>query len=569
MKKILNIAIIFGIVLGTGFFSALIVDASILQIAGGGTSVPSFTAYAPIFGGITATGALQSGTVGTSGQVLTSNGAGALPTFQPAGAASSITVGSTSITSGNNGYIEYNNSGILGELATTGSSSVVRATSPTLVTPALGVATATSINGVTISGSSTPALTVTGTTAVSGTNTGDQTITLTGNVTGSGTGSFATTIGAGVVTNAMLAGSISNANLANSTISGISLGSNLANLTATDSTLTFSGSYNGGTARTVGLNLGNGNTFTAEQQIQLTTTQLSVNYDGTHTTTFTTSSAGGLTIADTTGVVTLPTLVFGTVGTSNAATCSSTGIGLTSTAIMQFNGVTNTSCRYTAGGSSSSTLTASSNYANFIVGSSPLTAAASGTHGILANIVIQPIGTVTNATPVTITNTASLYIAGAGSGGTNNYALWDVGQSRLDLGSDATGDIFYRASTGVFTRLAIGAAGTHLVVSSGLPSWTAQTGVSNYTHTIFTPTTGQTITLINNQYNIVNPAGALLALTINLPSTPANNDVVYIKFTQNVTTVTYANGTVVDGITAPTAGGLTVLTYDSGTTSWY
>jgi len=39
----------------------------------------------------------------------------------------------------------------------------------------------------------------------SGTNTGDQTITLTGNVTGSGTGSFATTIGAGVVTLAMQA----------------------------------------------------------------------------------------------------------------------------------------------------------------------------------------------------------------------------------------------------------------------------------------------------------------------------------------------------------------------------
>lgn len=41
--------------------------------------------------------------------------------------------------------------------------------------------------------------------ASSGTNTGDQTITLTGNVTGSGTGSFATTIAAGVVSNAMLA----------------------------------------------------------------------------------------------------------------------------------------------------------------------------------------------------------------------------------------------------------------------------------------------------------------------------------------------------------------------------
>lgn len=49
-------------------------------------------------------------------------------------------------------------------------------------------------------------LTVLGNT--SGSNTGDQTITLTGDVTGSGMGTFATAIGAGKVTNTMLAGSI-------------------------------------------------------------------------------------------------------------------------------------------------------------------------------------------------------------------------------------------------------------------------------------------------------------------------------------------------------------------------
>jgi hypothetical protein len=53
-----------------------------VPVADGGTGVSSLTAYAPIFGGTTSTGAVQSGTVGTSGQVLTSNGAGALPTFQ-------------------------------------------------------------------------------------------------------------------------------------------------------------------------------------------------------------------------------------------------------------------------------------------------------------------------------------------------------------------------------------------------------------------------------------------------------------------------------------------------------
>lgn len=88
-------------------------------------------------------------------------------------------------------------------------------------------------------------------------------------------------------------------------------------------------------------------------------------------------------------------------------------------------------------------------------------------------------------------------------------------------------------------------------------------------HTIFAPTTGGTVSLVNNQYNIINPAGTLAALTVNLPSSPSNNDVVYIKYTQAITIVTYGNGTVVDGITAPSAGGLVMLTYDAGTTSWY
>lgn len=52
----------------------------------------------------------------------------------------------------------------------------------------------------------------------------------------------------------------------------------LANLTATDTTLTFSGTYNGSTARTIGLNLGNANTFTALQTFSgnASTTQLTV-----------------------------------------------------------------------------------------------------------------------------------------------------------------------------------------------------------------------------------------------------------------------------------------------------
>jgi len=90
----------------------------------------------------------------------------------------------------------------------TGSGSLVFATSPTLVTPILGVATATSINKVTITAPSTSAtltiangatLTVNGSATIingthSGTNTGDQTISLTGDILASGgTGALATT----------------------------------------------------------------------------------------------------------------------------------------------------------------------------------------------------------------------------------------------------------------------------------------------------------------------------------------------------------------------------------------
>jgi hypothetical protein len=57
-----------------------------LGVDRGGIGSGSATAYAVLCGGTTSTGALQSvASVGTAGHVLTSNGAGALPTFQAAG----------------------------------------------------------------------------------------------------------------------------------------------------------------------------------------------------------------------------------------------------------------------------------------------------------------------------------------------------------------------------------------------------------------------------------------------------------------------------------------------------
>lgn len=71
-----------------------------IAAADGGTGRSSHTAYAVICGGTTTTAAQQSiASVGTSGQVLTSNGAGALPTFQAAGVVSvNITLSAANIT---------------------------------------------------------------------------------------------------------------------------------------------------------------------------------------------------------------------------------------------------------------------------------------------------------------------------------------------------------------------------------------------------------------------------------------------------------------------------------------
>lgn len=89
-------------------------------------------------------------TLGTAGQLIRVNaGATALEYFTSS--ASGIVVGTTTVTSGTTTRILYDNAGVVGEYTLTGSGTVVvMQTSPTLVTPVLGVATATSINKITI-----------------------------------------------------------------------------------------------------------------------------------------------------------------------------------------------------------------------------------------------------------------------------------------------------------------------------------------------------------------------------------------------------------------------------------
>ena len=79
-------------------------------------------------------------------------------TWVAVAAGAALALGITPITGGTSGYVLYDNAGVVGELANTGTGNNVLATSPTLVTPVLGAASGTSLalslaTGLTLNGS--------------------------------------------------------------------------------------------------------------------------------------------------------------------------------------------------------------------------------------------------------------------------------------------------------------------------------------------------------------------------------------------------------------------------------
>jgi len=89
--------------------------------------------------------------LGTNGFQLTTDGAGAL-TWAASGI-SGITIGTTT-ANGTAGRVLYTDGALVQQYAISGTGSVAMTNTPTLVTPVLGAATATSINGIPIYGDS-------------------------------------------------------------------------------------------------------------------------------------------------------------------------------------------------------------------------------------------------------------------------------------------------------------------------------------------------------------------------------------------------------------------------------
>ncbi len=92
------------------------------------------------------------------------------------------------------------------------------------------------------------------------------------------------------------------------------------------------------------------------------------------------------------------------------------------------------------------------------------------------------------------------------------------------------------------------------------------------TKAIVIPLTGDTVTVSSsNNYTILKPAGTLATLTVNLPSSPVNNQVQTISSTQIITSLTVGAGahTVLGAPSALAVGQAFTMIYDTATTTWY
>jgi hypothetical protein len=86
-----------------------------------------------------------------------------------------------------------------------------------------------------------------------------------------------------------------------------------------------------------------------------------------------------------------------------------------------------------------------------------------------------------------------------------------------------------------------------------------------------TPTTGATVNVASNGFVklLINPAGSLLALTVSLPSSPSDGDVLNLASTRAITTLSMTNGTVIGALTSMAIGTFATYMYHTTTNEWW
>lgn len=86
-----------------------------------------------------------------------------------------------------------------------------------------------------------------------------------------------------------------------------------------------------------------------------------------------------------------------------------------------------------------------------------------------------------------------------------------------------------------------------------------------------TPTTGGTVTVNANGYTklLLNPAGTLALLTVTLPSSPSDGDMVELCSTQIVTGLTMNGGTIIGALTTMAVATFAGYVYSADASKWF
>lgn len=164
-----------------------------------------------------------------------------------------------------------------------------------------------------------------------------------------------------------------------------------------------------------------------------------------------------------------------------------------------------------------------------------------------------------------VTNWYGLYVNTPPSNCTNSWGVWVVGPTPSRFGGNVTVDTVLTVTGNVVANSALAVAG----------QFKASAAMVDAGYAYATPTTGSTVTLGNTVWHtIIDPAGALLALTVTMPASPVDGQIVDFKVSQAITTLTVSPNSGQSVVGGPAAGasvaGITYnAIYRSANTTWY
>ena len=141
------------------------------------------------------------------------------------------------------------------------------------------------------------------------------------------------------------------------------------------------------------------------------------------------------------------------------------------TGVVSLQGASGTVAAGSGGTGSSFTATPTLGTAGSVVGTLAFANATSG------SITLSPPTGALGSVTLTLPDATDTLVARATADTLTNKTLTSstdvLGGVTMTLGSDATGDIYYRAAGGALTRLGLGSSGQVLSVSASLPAWTS------------------------------------------------------------------------------------------------